>query len=495
MNHAERIFNPNVTTQSDSSTDEKTLSRLAALPLVDYDRQREDEAKRLGIRVTILDAEVVKRRPPPVSSTLQGQAVRFPEQTPWPDAVDGAQVLNSIAATIERYMALPPGAADVIALWIAHTYCFGKFTHTPRLNLFSPEKGCGKTTLIDVLSTMVARSLRSENLSKAVMFRMISEHKPTLLLDEVDTYLSKDDEMRGLLNAGHGREGIVYRCEGDNHDLRGFPVFAPVVLAGIGTLPGTLHDRSIVIRLVRAKPGEIPARFDSRRTSEENTLARKLARWVADNGDRLEACDPVLPDSACNRVADKWRPLFAIAQIVGGDWPARIEKAYAALTANDELSDHSRGVKLLDDIRNIFNSEKADRLESKLLVVKLADNEGGPWAEYGRSRNPISVNQLARLLKPFGIYPGTIRISGGTAKGYLKEHFREAFNRYLPESSSTDRHTVTTVEDIEDSSHSEPSQVRPVLRIDKAPFVNAGAACDGVTVPLGPLEEEEVAYV
>jgi hypothetical protein len=60
------------------------------------------------------------------------------------------------------------------------------------------------------------------------------------------------------------------------------------VLAGIGSLPGTLHDRAIVVRLARAKPGEVTARFDSRHIEQETKLCRKLARWCADNFDTLK---------------------------------------------------------------------------------------------------------------------------------------------------------------------------------------------------------------
>ena len=46
---------------------------------------------------------------------------------------------------------LPDGAADAIALWIAHTHTYESFQHTPRLNIQSPEPRCGKTTLCDAL--------------------------------------------------------------------------------------------------------------------------------------------------------------------------------------------------------------------------------------------------------------------------------------------------------------------------------------------------------
>src|SRR5262249_45708716 len=158
------------------------------------------------------------------------------------------------------------------------------------------------------------RPLPTENMSVAVLFRVIEAHKPTLIADECDAWLKDNEELRGMLNAGHRRGRQALRCEGEGNEVRGFDVFAPVVLAGIGPLSGTLHDRSIVIRLVRAKPGELRRRFDSRCTQDEQRLCRKLARFCADSRSEFETCDPQLPAGAFNRVADNWRPLFAVAE-------------------------------------------------------------------------------------------------------------------------------------------------------------------------------------
>ena len=132
---------------------------------------------------------------------------------------------------------------------------FGPCTRTPiklslippRLNFRSPEKGCGKTTALDVLGVLTPKALRTESLTPAVLFRLVEGHEPTLLLDETDSYLKEANDLRGLLNAGHKRGAMALRCEGENNTVRSFKAFAPAALAGIGELPGTLHDRSIVI--------------------------------------------------------------------------------------------------------------------------------------------------------------------------------------------------------------------------------------------------------
>ncbi|MBM3729088.1 MAG: hypothetical protein FJW40_27145, partial [Acidobacteria bacterium] len=190
---------------AESATGSETaeVARLATLPPLDYDRERQTAAERLGVRVGALDAEVAKRRTN--AGGTQGGAVEFPAVAPWPEPVDGAMVLAATAAVFAHYVALPPHAADALALWTAHAHAYESFLHTPRLNLRSPEKGCGKTTLLDVLAALVPRPLRTESITPAVLFRLVEAHKPVLLLDEVDTYLRESEELRGLLNAGHKR--------------------------------------------------------------------------------------------------------------------------------------------------------------------------------------------------------------------------------------------------------------------------------------------------
>jgi putative DNA primase/helicase len=452
-------------------TDEQVYERLAKLPRADYDRCRDSEAKRIGVRFATLDQEVEKRRQGPSAAghALQGFAIDLPSPEPWCDAVDGETVLAEVADRFGHYVALPPCAADVLALFTAGCHAFEAFNVFPRLNVSSPEKQCGKSTLLDVIEVLAPRTLRTESTTPAVLFRLTAKCKPTLLLDEVDTYLKDAAELRGLLNAGHKRGALATRCEGENSEPRGFPCFCPAVLAGIGHLPGTLHDRSIHIPLTRAKPGEIAARFDSRHVDTERDLCRKLARWTAGNFARLEACDPKLPQAAQNRTADNWRPLFAIAEIAGGDWPRRVAEAFRKLTSNDDQEAQGIGTLLLSDIAAIFAASAPDKLPSAKIAGALAEMEGRPWAEFGKQRKPITVNQLASQLRHFGITPRTIKLTNDqTAKGYHREDFQEAWGRFLPNTPLPDRNPVTTSVNPGDSALFETSPAKTGLRSENS---------------------------
>jgi hypothetical protein len=274
--------------------------------------------------------------------------------------------------------------------------------------------------------------------------------------------------------------------------VRGFNAFAPAALAGIGNLPGTLHDRSIVIRLVRARPGEVLARFDSRRIETETELCRKLARWTADNFTRLETADPAMPETAYNRLADNWRPLFAIAQAAGADWPARAAVAFAALTGSEDTDAQGIGATLLADIAAIFSTEATDRLPSAKLAEALAHMEGRPWPEFGKPPKPITANGLARLLRRFSVAPHTIKLPGGdTAKGYLADDFGDAFARFIQKPAFRNRNPVTTPENIDSNTLPQLSPPENGLRLPNAVSTNKDGLGYGVTVETNPTPQKE----
>jgi putative DNA primase/helicase len=230
---------------------------LAKLPPIDYDRIRMSEAARLGVRVGTLDSEVAKRRPADLAQTVgQGQPLVLNDPTPWPDPVDGPALLNDLVAAFERYLALGPYASHALALWVLHAFALSVATSNPRLAITSPQKRCGKTTLVSVLSKLVPRPLPAANITPAAVYRAIEACTPTLLLDEADTFLADNHELRGVLNSGHTRAtAFVIRSVGDDHEPRRFATWCPMATAAIGRLPATLMDRSIIIEMRRRRPG------------------------------------------------------------------------------------------------------------------------------------------------------------------------------------------------------------------------------------------------
>jgi hypothetical protein len=485
-------------------TDDEVIARLALLSPLDYERVREQEAKKLECRTFILDKLVGAARGNGAANGTQGHELQLKPPEPWPKPVDGAALLASLASFYARHVFLPPKAADAKAVWALHTHCFECFRHTPRLIFTSPVKGCGKSTALDTLGLTVCKPLAASSITAAALFRTVEQAKPTLLLDEADTFLQENEELRGAVNAGHKVGGRVIRCVGEDAEPRAFAVFAPCAIAAIGRLPGTIEDRAIKIPMQKVTRSERPEMIDEATEREGMELARQCARWVDDHRARLRAVRPTLPPELFNRAADNWRPLFAIAEIAGGDWPDRMAAASAVLAPDD---DEAGGIRLLADIRSVFAGTNLDKdaprhldvISSELLCKRLAALETSPWGEYGRARKPITQRQLARVLLPFKIVPGTVRLaSGKTPKGYRRDAFRDAWTRYIGEDGAAPpreggldpphRHNLSDPEVFPDF---DPQQAGPGVADRKAHNPAFEADCGGMADENPPPWEDE----
>jgi hypothetical protein len=466
------------------------IARLAELSALEYDRIRDAAAKRLGIRVGTLDTEVARLRPSAPAEPGQGRALRLHEIEPAAQSVEGAVLLLHLTDVVRRHVVLPDHAAIAVALWVVWTHTYDFWDTAPRLVLTSPEKRCGKTTLLRVLTALVPRPLAASNVTPAALFRAVEAARPTLLIDEADSFATDNDELRGLVNSGHTREtAYVVRCVGDDHEPRVYTTWTPIALAAIGRLPGTIMDRAIVISLRRRLPDEPICRYDAGARAACEALARSAARWVLDAASGLAAADPAIPDALHDRAADNWRPLLAIAETAGGVWPDRARSAAVALSGEGDLEDAGLGVRLLADIRTIYDEVGTDRLSSAALCERLSEIEEAPWADW-RHGKPITPAQLARLLRPFGVVSRTVRLrDGGIAKGYLRDDLVDAWDRYVPPSSvappAQNRYSVTSRANTDDEplSRSVTSPGRNVSQNARIPAPDA--ACNAVTFPEG----------
>lgn len=355
----------------------------------------------------------------------------YPWQTtpePWPDPVDGEHLLGALRDTFNRYLVLPPFAAEALSLWTVHTYSYRLGRVACYLALLSPEKRCGKTTALSIVAALAHRSLAASNCMPAALFRVIERDGPTLLIDETDSFVAENEELRGILNAGFTRESaFVLRCVGQNHEPKTFQVFGPKLFAGIGKLPGTLADRSITVPMRRKQRGETVERF---RGFDGEELRRKCVRWTLDNVQLLTDPDPDMPHVLHDRASDLWRPLVSIADAAGGSWPDLARSAAVALSAEGE--DDSQPVKLLESVQRYFvENDLETRVMSKVLLAFLNTQEEEPWITYNHGQG-INSRQLADRLRSFGVYSRTLRIGENRGKGYHEEDFADAFDRYLP---------------------------------------------------------------
>lgn len=365
--------------------------------------------------------------------------------------VDGAQLLNDVSEFAGKFFAFPtPHYVAAMTLWILHTWAVSAFYVTPRLVIDSPEPGCGKTRVLEVLVLLCRSAKLTLSATTASLYRRIAkagDQPPTILQDEADAVFGSRapmaEDLRALFNAGYKRGATVDRCEGDAKNIRvqEFPVFAPVALAGLaGKMSKTVLDRAVVFHMRHRAPGEKVAEFRERDAATDAAVLRsQLDAWSASAFDALAAARPNMPAGVEDRAAEVWEALLAVADVADpeGDWPERARAACRYFVLDAEEEELSLGVRLLRDIRRTFESR--ERMFSVDIVTALTGDPEMEWADlWGK---PLDQARLAKELKRYGVRSHTIRIGNGRAKGYAvdgEDGLAQAWERYLPSAIARD---------------------------------------------------------
>jgi len=349
----------------------------------------------------------------------------------------GAQLLTDISFFITRFVSLSRTQADVCALWTVHTHTIDATDFTPYLNPQSPVKRSGKTRLLEVERMLVKKPWFTGRVTASALVRKTHLEHPTLLLDESDTAFQADrdysEALRGILNSGFERDGTYSMSVPAGNDWKphDFSTFSPKMIAGIGRLPSTIEDRSIPIRLKRARREEQRERFRKLKIRPEAAQLRvKIEEWAASNIDALRKTEPQLPDELNDRQQDVCEPLIAIAELAGGEWPTQARAALVTLCTGNTIADDSPSVQLLSDIRMIFARDNLVRISTSDLLDQLGEIEEAPWASFESGR-PLNAFRLSRLLIAFDVRPRDVRFNDTVLKGYLRTDFQEGWDRYL----------------------------------------------------------------
>ena len=367
------------------------------------------------------------------------------------DAQQGQRMLRSVYDFTGQFVAYPSEHAHVAhVLWIVHAHMMDRWDSTPRLAALSAEPASGKSRLLEVTELLVPNPVAAVNVSPAYLFRKVgAEEGATILFDEIDTVFGpkakENEEIRGLLNAGHRRSGVAGRCvvKGKEIVTEEIPAYAAVALAGLGWLPDTILSRSIIIRMRRRHQGERVEPFRRRIHAVEGVRVRTLIEvWTQAQPQEVTWAE--LPPEIQDRDADVWEPLLTVAEAAGGDWPARARAAALALVADSKEAEPSLGVRLLADLRTVFGDK--DEMTSKAILSALCALEEAPWGDL--KGKPLDERGLARRLRQYGVKSKTVRFSPDerdTAKGYSRDDLHDAWSRYLPQPHATSVTSVTSV--------------------------------------------------
>jgi hypothetical protein len=439
--------------------------------------------------------------------SLPGEATSAaPKPKPTPERVGPlAELLDRTDAQIRRYVALPRVSSQTLALFTAHTHVFRAGPATPYQRVVSPEHDAGKTTLLEVLSEMVANPWLVMSVTTAALVRRVDRVRPTLLLDEVDNMLGRDREftsaLLGILNAGYKASGIHTMCVGDgaNTQERDFAAYCPKAFSGLGELPRALASRTITHHMQRATPDE-EAQLEEWVSTDEHPDAERLhdelAAWADDAFDRLRVARPERVEGLRTRAWEVWRPLIAIADMAGGDWPERARRAAHTLAkASSEALPATDAHTLLVDLHGVFEAKGVDRIKTAELLTALRAIEDSPWDDY--RGKPLGAHQLSALLRRYDVRSRTLRFGAEPmAKGYEREWFETSWQRYLspseadaddaenddddtdtPEIAEKNRHIVTSQAQSRIAADRETSHVTDSNARNPAP----AKGCDDVT--------------
>lgn len=414
----------------------KAVKLSGELPLVEVGFLRSKIQNILKKAKVSKPADIVQSAFPKIKQEEEDvEVISFLQDTePYDGEVQGAELLNEIETIISRYVLVDKQSLTAISLWIVHAWCLEAFYLSPFLRIMSPTKGCGKTTLLMLISDMLPKCLLTANFTPAVMFRLIHKFEASIGIDEADGAFKDNPELISLVNASYTRgTAQVPRCNAETNEPEMFSVWGAKVICGIGKLPPTTEDRSIAVQLKKKKTAEKLDKFRFDKLGAYGELKSKLRRFSEDNIRALkEASDPEIPELLGDRPADNWRQLISIADFVDGGWPDKARTAALALNAcqgDEELLVH-----LLRDIRSVFNLQETGttKISSTRLTNELIEIEGSPWENLsGKYNDALTTNKMARMLAPLSIKSKKFRFGEDTWQGYKLSHFEDAFDRYL----------------------------------------------------------------
>jgi hypothetical protein len=364
--------------------------------------------------------------------------------------INGAELLDAVYGFVGRFVAYPSDHARIAhTLWIVHTHLMDAWESTPRIAFLSPEPGSGKTRALEISETLVPRPVEAINATPAYLFRKVSDPDglPTILFDEIDTVFGprakENEEIRGILNAGHRRGAMAGRCvsRGKVFETEELPAYCAVALAGLGNLPDTILTRSVIIRMRRRAPNEIVEPYRRRIHAHQGYALRgQIETWAAQVAVTVPEW-PEMPNGIEDRAADVWEALLSVADAAGGNWPTRARVAAVALVAAAMAGTPSLGVRLLSDLKKVFGT--VDAMPTEAILDSLHKLEEAPWGDL--RGKPLDARRLANYLKSYGVTSKNVRAASKIVKGYTRVDLFDSWSRYVGDSHIESATSATSV--------------------------------------------------
>ena len=342
-----------------------------------------------------------------------------------------AEILDLISAKFKEHVKFQDESdADALALWVAMTYVMEHLEIAPMIYVTSPEPMCGKSTLMKLLKVFCHRAEMVSKITPAAIYRLIERDQPTLVFDEADRFLCGNNELNGIINAGHARfEATVIinkKLPDGNYEPIEFPVWCAKAIAGIGKQDDTLTSRSVVIALRRKLISESvkPIRFNLYR--EYQFVRKSFAAWAANFEPISEQeMEPFLKANT-DRGTDNWLALGIIAKRINPEWVKRVQAALDTIEERQSGGLQSAGVQLLSDVRDVVSESNCPEWSSTDLYNAVVHNDENDWSAFNHGR-PITKKKFTQMLGDFGVKP----TKRSNANVFYVADLEDAFERYL----------------------------------------------------------------
>lgn len=404
------------------------IAKLAKLDDMELQLSIKDVVKEFGISKDKILAYV--------SEYKKGEFIQ--DATPYADAVKHEEIYQLLHELVDDHMIIDEQFKIAFVLWVLFSYLVEVAEFAPIAWISAPDSACGKSTLLSLFARVVNRPLAVTTITPAVLYRVTEQYQPTILLDEIDTWIKDKKDLLGLVNAGHSRTADqTARINSESHTVDVFRLFGARACAGIGDMPKTFANRSIKFALRRKTTND----RDTKRTNQYNLprsvtdeIRAKAKRWAMDYRPEVEKV-VIQPIGELGQIDDRdfdnWYILLQIAKVLG----VYDEAVKACISISQVDHEPSLNEQLLTDIRDILGDRSY--IGSTELIDRLIENKELPWATFNRGE-PLSQYQMTKRLKSFGLSPIQKMINGQNLRRYDGQELRAVFANYLKPANEED---------------------------------------------------------
>ena len=248
----------------------------------------------------------------------------------------------------------------------------------------------------------------------------------------MDRYLAANEELNGIMNAGHTRRtaNVVRLMEvaGDYIPTK-FNVFSGKCLAGLGVQQDTMMDRSIIIKMEKRLANEAIEKKPLSFFDDEATRRSAIAKFVTDNAEDAKRQTVSVPHLGNDRAQDNWQPLFVVAELIGGHWPNLCLEAYKTIetiSGEDAKEQDAVAVRIFRELAPSIEKRMGSRIKASELHELLTSDPESEFYDWFNGK-PLSAKRMKKILIEAGVR--WFRISEGSF--YRLDDLKSQIARYV----------------------------------------------------------------